>query len=69
MKTPEQLASAAFNHQNWSALTLEELIMCGRILRSDDKTLMDFVKAANGHPENLESLKNYQTAVQIIKTL
>ena len=69
MKTPEQLAAAAFSHQNWTKLTLEELIMCGRILRSDDKTLMDFVNAANGPAENLESLKNYQTAVQIIKTL
>lgn len=69
MKTPEQLAAFAFNYQNWTKLTLEELIMCGRILRSDDKTLMDFVKAANGQAENLESFKNYQIAVQLIKTL
>ena len=69
MKTPDELAHAAFNHQNWTKLTLEELIMCGRILRNDDQTLMDFVNAANGHAENLEALKNYKKAVQIIKTL
>ena len=69
MKTPEQLALAAFNHQNWTKLTLEELIMCGRILRSDDKTLMDFVNVANGLAENLEALGNYKQAVQLLKTL
>lgn len=69
MKTPEQLAAAAFSHQNWTKLTLEELIMCGRILRSDDKTLRDFVDVANGPAENLEALGNYKQAVQIIKTL
>ena len=69
MKTPDELAHAAFNHQNWTKLTLEELIMCGRILRSDDKTLMDFVNVANGHPENLEALGNYRQAVQLLKTL
>lgn len=69
MKTPEQLAATAFNHQNWTKLTLEELIMCGRILRSDEQTLMDFVNAANGHAENLEAFRNYKKAVQLIKTL
>ena len=69
MTIPEQLAHAAFAHRNWTKLTLEELIMCGRILRSDDETLMDFVNAANGYAENLETLENYKKAIQIIKTL
>ena len=68
MKTPKKLADSAFTLQTWTKLTLEELIMCGRVLRSDDKTLMDFVTVANGHPKSVESLKNYQIAVQIIKT-
>lgn len=69
MKTPEQIAAKAFHFQNWTKLTLEELIMCGRILRSDEQTLMDFVNAANGHAENLEAFRNYKKAVQLIKTL
>ena len=68
MKTPEKLAKSAFTLQTWAKLTLAELIMCDRVLRSDDKTLMDFVIVANGHPKSLKSLKNYQIAVQIIKT-
>jgi len=69
MKTPEQLATSALKHSNWTKLTLEGLIMCGRILRSDDQTLLDFIKAANGQAENLEAFRNYKQAVQIIKAL
>jgi hypothetical protein len=69
MKTPEQIAEITFHFQNWTKLTLEELIMCGRIIRSDEETLMNFIRAANGEAENLETLGNYRQAIQIIKTL
>ena len=69
MKTPEQIAETAFHFQNWTKLTLEELFMCGRILRSDKKTIMEFIKAANGPAEKLEAFKNYKQAVQIIQAL
>lgn len=67
MKTPEQIAVAALKHANWTKLTLEELFMCGRILRSDEDAIMEFIKAANGQAENLEAFKNYKQAVQIIQ--
>jgi hypothetical protein len=69
MKTPEQIAETAFHFQNWTKLTLEELFMCGRILRSDEDTIMEFIKAANGQAANLQDLKNYKQAVQIIQAL
>lgn len=66
MKTSNEIAASALHYANWTKLTLEELFMCGRIVRSDEKTIMDFIIAANGRPETIEEFQRYKEAIQII---
>ena len=54
--TTKQIESVSLvlNHENWTGLTLRELVDAGRIQEDELKAIRDFTKAALGEPINMD---------------
>lgn len=50
-------AARVLAHKNWTGHTLAKLIDAGRVLRSDKKTLREFVRAALGDAATIEGVR------------
>lgn len=58
------------NHQNWTKMSLQELVMASRISPADYKTIWSFVTAALGEPQNMASWANMKDIQrEVIKAL
>lgn len=61
----EEIANATLTQKNWTGLTLAELIEAGRI-PADSKDIQSWIIQANGKAENLDQLKQYKEAANLI---
>lgn len=50
-------AARVLDYVNWTGHTLAQLINAGRVLRSDKKTIRDFVRAALGDAPTIEGVR------------
>ena len=51
------LVGLVLNHQNWTGLSLRELVDAGRIQADDRKVIFEFTKAALGEPLSMDEWK------------
>lgn len=61
----EEIANATLNQKNWTGLSLAELIEAGRI-PADSREIQRWIIQANGQAENLDHLKQYKEAANLI---